>query len=137
MAKKTKTAKRPKAKSAKSMKVKNLNKIKKATKPMKPKPAKSARRISWVDPKKDTPLIDAYARELDSFMQTMADGKVDDAEIKTQEKRLVKLMKEVEPLLDDRQHEGVTKLLCELTAYDIMQMLYTIQGSRPKSTFQG
>ena len=49
----------------------------------------------------NTPMIDTYARRLDSFIQTMADGKVDDAELKAQEGRLASLMKEIEPKLDD------------------------------------
>ena len=67
----------------------------------------------------------------------MADGKVDDAEIKAQEARLVALMKEVEPLLDDALHEKVTQLLCELTAYDLMQMLHQMQQARPQTMFRG
>ena len=62
---------------------------------------------------------------------------VDDKEMKAQETRLVTLMKEVEPLLDDKTHEKVTKLLCELTAFDIMQMLHTMQQARPKTKFRG
>ena len=115
---------------------------KKVAKPMSKKPAKSAspraaKRISWIDAKSQTPAIEHYARQLDSFIKTMADGKVDASEIKDQEKRLVDLMKAVEPTLDDRQHEKVTQLLCEQTAYDIMQMLFTLQESRPKTEFRG
>jgi hypothetical protein len=67
----------------------------------------------------------------------MADGKVDDKEIRSQERRLAKLMKEVEPLLDDDQHAKVTVLLCELAAYDMMQMLKVFQDIRPQTKFQG
>ena len=108
---------------------------KKASKPAKAQAG--AGRLSWLDKKTDTPLIDDYARQLDSFLQTMADGKVDEEEIKAQEKRLVGLMKEVEPLLDDDLHAKVTKLLCELAAYDMMQMLKTMHDARPKTTFRG
>jgi hypothetical protein len=94
-------------------------------------------RTPWLDEKTQTPVIDQYAQKLDTFVQTMADGKVDDKEIKAQETRLVNLMKEVEPLLDDKTHEKVTKLLCELTAFDIMQMLHTMQQARPKTKFRG
>ena len=82
-----------------------------------------AGRISWFDDKSQMPRIEASARQLDSFLETMADGKVTEGEIKAQEDRLVALMKEVEPLLDDALHEKVTRLLCELTAYDLMQTL--------------
>lgn len=94
-------------------------------------------RTQWLDEKTQTPVIDQYAQKLDTFVQTMADGKVDDKEIKAQETRLVNLMKEVEPLLDDKTHEKVTRLLCELTAYDIMQLLHTMQQARPKTKFRG
>ena len=105
--------------------------------PKKDAPKKAtATRTTWLDDK-DSPVIETYARRLDSFVQTMADGKVDDAEIKAQEARLVSLMKEIEPKLDDALHEKVTHLLCELTAYDLMQMLNTMQQSRPKTVFRG
>lgn len=117
-----------KGKSAKGPKPAKASAASKASKP--------AGRSSWLD-KQDTPLIDTYARRMDSFVQTVADGKVDQAEIKAQEARLVRLMKEIEPQLDDTLHEKVTQLLCELTAYDLMQMLHTIQQNRPRTVFRG
>ena len=68
-------------------------------------------------------LIAEEAKRLDSFVAAMADGKVTDAEVKAQEERVVKLLKEIEPQLDAKLHDRVTELLCELTAYDMMQML--------------
>lgn len=67
----------------------------------------------------------------------MADGKIEAHELRDQEARLVALMKEVEPLLDDTLHEKVTRLLCELTAYDLMQMTFAMQQARPKTAFRG
>jgi hypothetical protein len=101
------------------------------------KPAAPAGRQKWFDEASHEPLIEQYARQLESFIQTMADGVVDDGEIKAQEARLIELMKEVEPLLDDEVHAKVTRLLCELTAYDIMQMLHSLQQARPKTQFRG
>ncbi len=42
-------------------------------------------------------------------------------------------MKEVEPLLSPELHEHVTRLLCELVAYDLMQVMHAIgeRGRRP------
>jgi hypothetical protein len=97
----------------------------------------AAVRKSWFDVKTNKPLIDEYAQNLESFVSTMADGKVDAKELTAQQKRVVALMKEVEPLLDDEAHEKVTRLLCELTAYDIMQMLSTMEAARPKTKFRG
>src|SRR5262245_34169164 len=90
---------------------------------------KSSKRLSWLD-SAGTPLIDDYARKLGSFVQAMADGKIEDSEIADQEKRLVKLMKQVEPKLNDDLHASVTELLCELTAYDFMQTMHMMQAGR-------
>ncbi len=101
------------------------------------KPTVSPNRPSWVDELTQTPLIDDHARQLESFISTMADGRVDEAEIQSQEKLVVKLLKEIDPQLDDALHAKVTQLLCELTAYAIMQMLYAMEQARPKTTFHG
>ncbi|MBI4601747.1 MAG: hypothetical protein HY721_07285, partial [Planctomycetes bacterium] len=70
-------------------------------------------------------------------LEAVADGEVDDSEVKAQEERLVKCMKAVEPLLDDGLHAKVTRLLCELTAYDIMQILNSMQKARHVTRFRG
>ncbi len=99
--------------------------------------APGKKRISWLDERSQTPLIEQYARQLRSFMGALADGVVDQAEVAAQEKRLVKLMKEIEPKLSDELHEKVTQLLCELTAYDLMQVLHSMHANRPKVAFRG
>ena len=101
------------------------------------KPTISPNRPSWVDELTQTPLIDDYARQLESFISAMADGRVDENEVTGQEQRVVNLLKEIAPQLDDALHATVTQLLCELTAYAIMQMLYAMEQSRPKAVFQG
>ena len=94
-------------------------------------------RMSWIDEATQTPLIDDYARRLDGFVQTFADGRVDQAELQAQEERVTSLMKEIEPELDDSLHAKVTRLLCELTAYDILQVFHTVEQARPKTKFRG
>lgn len=98
--------------------------------------AKTARQ-SWFDESTKSPLIQEYAQQLTTFVDAMADGMVDASELGEQESRLWTLMQEVEPKLDDALHASVTKLLCELTAYNIMQTLSSLQASRPKSAFRG
>lgn len=100
-------------------------------------PARKTTPSSWLDDESNKPIIDRYVRKLNTFVETMADGRVDAQEVVAQEARLVRLMKEVEPLLSPEQHEKVTRLLCELTAYDIMQILHTLEESRPKTQFVG
>ncbi len=91
----------------------------------------------WLDEKTDEPMIAEQAQRLETFLAAMADGRIDEAELQAQEQRLVQLMREVEPLLDEKLHAKVTQLLCELTAYDIMQAVHAMQQARPKTAFRG
>ena len=93
-------------------------------------------RQSWLDDEGGV-AIDDYARKLESYVQAMADGIVTTDEVEGQERRVVDLMREIEPQLDDALHAKVTELLCELVAFDILQLLHTVQESRPKTRFRG
>ncbi len=92
---------------------------------------------AWFDAARHTSLIADKAQRADSFMAAMADGHVDTAEIAAQENRLVALMAEVEPQLSPELHDKVTELLCELTVYDFMQAMASLEKMRPKTTFRG
>jgi hypothetical protein len=94
-------------------------------------------RTHWLDEKTEAPVIDQYVQRLGTFMDAMADGKIDDGELKSQEARVTALMKTVEPELDDKLHEQVTHLLCELSAYNIMQTLHQLVENQPKTKFRG
>jgi len=91
----------------------------------------------WFDAASDSEMLTEYARKLDSFLDVVADGRVDADELAAQEKRVVGLMKEVEPLLSPEAHDKVTQLLCEVTAYDLMNTLHMAGKSRPRVKFQG
>lgn len=95
------------------------------------------KRMSWLDDNAQTTVIDDRAKNMETFVNAMADGRIDDQELASQEKRLVELMKKVEPTLDDAAHEQVTQLLCEMSAFSTMQTLHAIWESRPKTTFRG
>ena len=92
---------------------------------------------AWFAETSNASVIAENAKRLDSFLQAIADGKVTDEEVKTQEARVVKLMKEIEPQLDAKMHDQVTQLLCEVTAYDMMQSLNMMQSARPVTKFRG
>jgi hypothetical protein len=96
-----------------------------------------AAKTPWFDDSTDTPLIAEYARKLDSFLDAVADARIETRELDDQEQRVVKLMKEVEPLLSPEAHEKVTRLLCEVTAYDLMQALHMAGHARSKTKFRG
>ena len=97
----------------------------------------STGKTPWFDDASDTPLLAEYARKLDTFLDAIADEKVETRELEAQEKRVVDLMKEVEPLLSPEAHDKVTRLLCEVTAYDLMHALHMAGKARPRTTFRG
>ncbi|WP_165063804.1 hypothetical protein [Paludisphaera rhizosphaerae] len=94
-------------------------------------------RTPWLDDKGDEPLVHEYAQKLTGFIAAMADGKIEKHELSEQEDRVVELMKKIEPQLDPDLHEEVTKLLCELTAYNIMHTIHGILEAAPKTKFRG
>jgi hypothetical protein len=97
----------------------------------------SAGRTPWFDETSEAPMLAEYARKMDSFLDVVADGRVDASELEQQEHRVVALMKEVEPLLSPEAHEKVTRLLCEVTAYDLMNAFHMAGKARPLSKFRG
>ena len=94
-------------------------------------------RKSWLDDDMQSTMIDDYTRQLGSFVNAIADGRIDDKELAVQEKRVIDIIKQVEPQLDDALHGEVTKLLCELSAYNTMQTLHGLSQERPKTKFRG
>lgn len=99
--------------------------------------ASKSTRTHWLDEKTHTPLIDEHVQKLGSFLEAMADGKIEASELKAQEERVAALMKKIEPELNDDLHEQVTHLLCELSAYNIMHTIYQFVEARPKTKFRG
>ncbi len=93
-------------------------------------------RTSWLSDEGGVAIED-HARRLTSFMEALADGIVSQDELEAQEERVVKIMRAVEPRLDDALHAEVTGLLCELTAYDIMKLLCSMREARSKTVFKG
>ena len=100
-----------------------------------PASASNAPRTPWFDAAGQKPLINEYAQRLQPFIDSMADGRIDDGELQAQEGRLIASMKEVEPLLGAALHNKVTRLLCEMAAYDLMQALHTVQEARSRTVF--
>ncbi len=92
-------------------------------------------RTSWFDDKTELPLIDEECRRLESFAAAMADGRIDKKELEAQQSRLVAAMKAVEGELSDALHAKVTRVLVELTAYDIMNLLHELQAERLRKAF--
>jgi hypothetical protein len=94
-------------------------------------------RTHWFDDSTHLPVIDEQAQKLDSFVQAMADGVIDKDEIEKQQESLIQVMKAVEGDLTDEQHAKVTRLLIELSAYNIMRLLHELQAGKPQRAFAG
>jgi 3-methyladenine DNA glycosylase Tag len=92
---------------------------------------------AWFDGNRQTSLIAEKAQQAESFLAAIADGRIDAAEVTAQENRLVALMAEIEPQLSPELHAKVTDLLCQLTVYDFMQAMTSLEKSRPKTAFRG
>lgn len=87
-------------------------------------------RISWFEDETDLPVIDEQVHKLESFTEAMSDNVVSTKELAAQQESLVAAMKAVEPTLSDEQHENVTRLLIELSAYNIMRLVHELQAER-------
>jgi predicted transcriptional regulator len=90
-------------------------------------------RVSWFDDKTELPIIDEQCQKLENFAEAMADGQIEARELEQQQNRLVAVMRDVEGELNDSQHEKVTRLLLEMSAYNIMRLLHELQTERLRS----
>jgi hypothetical protein len=92
-------------------------------------------RTSWFDDSKNLPVIDEQVQKLDTFVQAMADGVIEKHELARQEESLVQAMKAVEGDLTDEQHARITRLLIELSAYNVMRLLHELQTEKLQRAF--
>jgi hypothetical protein len=92
-------------------------------------------RIDWFDDKTSVPVIDEQVQKLEGFVQAMADGVIEKAELERQQSSVVRAMKAVQDDLNDAQHEKVTRLLVELSAYNVMRLLHELQQTRLQRSF--
>ena len=92
-------------------------------------------RVDWFDDTKDLPVIDEQVQKLEGFVAAMADGIIEKAELEKQQSSVVQAMKAVQSDLNDAQHEKVTRLLVELSAYNVMRLLHELQQTRLQRAF--
>lgn len=87
-------------------------------------------RVDWFDEKTHVPVIDEQVNKLAAFVDAMADGVIEKAELEKQQESVFQAMKAVQGELNDQQHAKVTRLLVELSAYNIMRLLHELGQSR-------
>jgi hypothetical protein len=93
------------------------------------------KRVDWFDEKTQVPVIEEQVQKLSAFVDAMADGVIDHAELEKQQSSVIEAMKAVEADLNDEQHTKITRLLVELSAYNIMRLLHELQQSRRERAF--
>ena len=86
-------------------------------------------RANWIDDD-NHPDLDAHVSQLEHFAQAIADGVVEASELATQEQNVISAMQAVEGTLSDEQHAKVTKLLAEVAAYTVMQMMHDMAQAK-------
>jgi hypothetical protein len=92
-------------------------------------------RTSWFDDRAEHPMIQERVEKLKSFTDALADGVISKQELAEQETRLVAALKSLESELSDDQHGKVTKVLVELSAYNVMRTLHELQSERARMAF--
>lgn len=94
-------------------------------------------RIEWFSDEGDELFFNRYVERMESWQQALADGVITLEEIKAQAERVADLLRKVEPMLNDEQHEAVTNLLLELAVLNALQSAYLLQNatqSAPQSS---
>jgi hypothetical protein len=94
------------------------------------------KRVDWFDQTTHLPVIEEQVQKLSAFVDAMADGVIDDAELEKQQSSVIDAMKAVEAELNDEQHAKITRLLVELSAYNIMRLLHELQLSKREHAFK-
>lgn len=94
-------------------------------------------KTSWFDETTALPVIDEQVAKLESFAAAMADGVIEKHELASQQTALVATMRAVEGLLNEEQHGAVTRLLVELSAYNVMRTVHELQADRLQRTLAG
>ena len=92
-------------------------------------------RTSWFDDNAQHPSIHERMEKLESFTSALADGQVSKQELSGQEARLMSALKSLEPDLSDAQHEKVTTVLVELSAYNVMRLLHELRAEQTRMAF--
>jgi hypothetical protein len=78
-------------------------------------------RISWFDQETGSILLSEYFQRMDSWQRAMADGKITAEEIRDQSSKVIELLKEVEPMVNEAEHQLITEALYEMAVLQAMQ----------------
>lgn len=82
------------------------------------------------------PPFSGSIERLESWQRAIEDGIIEPHEVAEQKDRLVALLRELEPMLDDAQHEKVTRVLEEWAVLQAMHGTLLVEefGAGPRRT---
>lgn len=83
-------------------------------------------RRGWFDRDGRAPFGNSVAR-LQSWQAAVEDGIIEPHEVAAQTERVVALLRDLEPMLDDAQHEQVTRVLEEWAVLQAMQSTLLVE----------
>jgi hypothetical protein len=83
--------------------------------------AEESSRISWFDQEKGPLYLSEYFQRMGSWQQAIADNRITPEEIRDQASRVIALLKEVEPLVNETEHQVITETLYEMAVLQAMQ----------------
>jgi hypothetical protein len=92
-------------------------------------------RASWINDD-NHPDLDAHVAQLEHFTKSLEDGVIDPNELVKQQENLAAAMRAIESELSDSQHAKVTKVLAELAAYAVMQVLHDLAQARVRKVVE-
>ncbi|AGY59236.1 hypothetical protein [Gloeobacter kilaueensis] len=78
-------------------------------------------RTGWFDEANGVTRLSEYFQRMESWQQAIADGKITPEEIRDQSSRVIALLKEVEPLVSEPEHQLITETLYEIAVLQAMQ----------------
>ncbi|RMD87446.1 MAG: hypothetical protein D6808_01400 [Candidatus Dadabacteria bacterium] len=90
-------------------------------------------RDGWFDGKGIDLLRDEFLEEHEGWQEFIADGKITANEILEQEARIVRMLRKLEPTLNDEQHAELTKVLLEYEVLINMALVHypsVVDGDR-------
>lgn len=77
-------------------------------------------RRAWFETTSEMPFQGTFSR-LESWQKAIEDGIIEPHEVAEQVERVMALLRTLEPMLDDAQHEQVTRVLEEWAVLQAMQ----------------
>lgn len=85
---------------------------------------------SWFSDEGDDAAMKAFLDRMESWHDAMADGRVDEGELKGQAERVADLLRELDESLDEREHELATRALLEYAVLQAMQHSMAMSEAR-------